>query len=65
MIGKIVDTKGLPGAHTFVIENNDGQRYFAHLGDLEQNEQYLYGNADTVIYLDLNQLTLKIHEQFT
>lgn len=42
--GKVTSTTGEPSPHDFIIEGEDGKEYFAHLGDISDNEQLLYSN---------------------
>ena len=54
MRGKIIKATGTPKPHDFQIQGEDGQTYFAHLGDLKQNEDFLYRNPSMIEYLDEN-----------
>lgn len=45
--GTVTRTIGTPNSHSFEILGDDGQEYFAHLGDIEHNENILYGLAST------------------
>lgn len=49
MKGTVKNTTGSPRAHSFEIEGEDKKTYFAHLGDIKDNEQLLYESDKTTI----------------
>ncbi|MBU0573841.1 MAG: hypothetical protein KKH83_05140 [Candidatus Margulisbacteria bacterium] len=53
MKGKIEKIFGSPGPHSYFIKGDDGNSYFAHLGDIEDNEKKLY-QIPGITYLDVN-----------
>ena len=42
MRGTVIKATGNPKPHDFQIKDQDGEIYFAHLGDLQKNEDKLY-----------------------
>lgn len=40
--GIVLKVRGTPQAHSFDIQDEDGNIYFAHLGDIKENEDLLY-----------------------
>ena len=48
MKGKIIETVGEPKAHRYTIEDADGNRYFAHFGDLDGNEKLVQNSPRRV-----------------
>jgi hypothetical protein len=53
MKGKVIEasTKGAGNPNYFKIEGENQKIYFAHLGDIEANEQKLYGRGTETVYL--------------
>jgi hypothetical protein len=49
MKGKIVDHQGGPDPHSYIIEDNNGKRYFAHIGDLKKNEDLIYKSSHEIL----------------
>ncbi|MBI2602331.1 MAG: hypothetical protein HYW48_04680 [Deltaproteobacteria bacterium] len=45
--GKVIETKGERNPHSFTIQSQDGEKYFAHLGDISDNENLLYNSSET------------------
>ena len=36
MKGKIIELRGEPEPHSYIIEDEDGKRYFAHIGSISK-----------------------------
>lgn len=49
--GTVKKATGNPNPHDFIIEDEEGNKYFAHLGDIEENEKFLYAHPNTTTYL--------------
>ncbi len=47
--------------HSFIILGDDGKEYFAHLGDIKQNEEKLHDNANepTIYYQEGERVKFK------
>lgn len=39
--GTVIKRDGKPKSHQYIIRDNDGNEYFAHFGDLRENETIL------------------------
>ena len=52
IIMKAIKMKGMLHPHSFFIEDEEGHKYVANLGDLEESEKLLGGDEQTQ-YLDL------------
>lgn len=48
MRGIVVHKEGLPVGNSFTIRGADGKEYIAHIGDLDNNEQFLYYHNDSL-----------------
>lgn len=51
MKGTVIKATGNPKPHDFQIEDDKGEIYFAHLGDLQKNEDKLYDKTETTEFL--------------
>jgi len=40
--GKIIEVRGVPNPNSYIIEDEKGQTFLVHVGDIEDNEQLLY-----------------------
>jgi len=47
MKGTVKKVIGSPKPSSFEIEGEDKKTYFAHLGDIKENEELLYSNDNT------------------
>lgn len=52
MRGTVVKATGTPKPHDFQIQDENGDTYFAHLGDLQTNEDKLYDKTSETEFLD-------------
>lgn len=41
MKGKITEVRGTPNPNSYIVEDEKGQTYLVHVGDIEDNEQLL------------------------
>ncbi len=48
MKGKITSHNGSPYPNSYMIQGEDGGKYFAHIGDLKNNEDILYRNPTVI-----------------
>lgn len=51
MKGTVIKATGNPKPHDFKIEGEDKKIYFAHLGDLQRNEDKLYDKIKETEFL--------------
>ena len=43
----VITSEGCKNPNSFEIKGDDGKDYFAHLGDIKENESKLYHDSDT------------------
>lgn len=55
MKGKIVQVRGAPNPNSYIIQDEEGQTYLVHVGDIEDNEQLLYRLYEENKTLKLNE----------
>ncbi len=46
--GTVENVHGDPNPNSFVIKGEDGKEYFAHIGDIQANEDLLYNDQQTI-----------------
>ena len=51
MRGTVIKATGNPKPHDFQIKDEKGEVYFAHLGDLQKNEDKLYDKISETEFL--------------
>lgn len=51
MRGTVIKATGNPKPHDFQIKDDKGEIYFAHLGDLQHNEDKLYDKTPETEFL--------------
>ncbi|WP_019216553.1 hypothetical protein [Legionella tunisiensis] len=49
MKGIITSHRGSPDPNAYNIRGDDGQDYFAHIGDLKKNENLLYHTSHEIL----------------
>ena len=49
MKGVIISHRGNPDPNSYDIYGDDGNRYFAHVGDLKKNEDILYHTKHEIL----------------
>jgi cold shock CspA family protein len=51
--GTVIKAIGSPKPHDFLIQDDNGEKYFAHLGDLQNNEDKLYDKIKETEFLEI------------
>lgn len=49
MVGKVIKVNkvaGTPNPHSYIIEDSDSNTYLVHVGDIKENEDFLYQHYD-------------------
>lgn len=65
MKGIIKECRGAPDPNCYIIEDDDGKEYFAHIGDLRKNEKIIERSHDAEILHQGDKVEFEIFDAST